>query len=134
MTAAEYVLTADFLPRLDDKGVMRELRRGAILADLSDDDVRRLVSAGAAVERGAYEQEQADRAAAAAAVAADEDTDSGDSEPPADAGMPAASSGQVTRPKTAATTDVWRAYAIATGIPEADAEGMTKAQLIKATR
>lgn len=38
------------------------------------------------------------------------------------------------RPKNAATVEVWRAYAIATGTPEADAAQMTKKQLQEATR
>lgn len=125
--AAEYVLTADYLHRQDDKGVLRELRRGAILTDLSDDDVRRLVSAGAIVDRGAYERAKAKQAAAL--VTEDEHVDS----EPVVSGIPG-SSGELTRPKTGRTTEVWRAYAVAKGIPADEAAGMSKKQLIEATR
>ncbi|WP_079672587.1 hypothetical protein, partial [Mycobacteroides abscessus] len=75
---AEYVLTADFLRRLDDKGVWRELKRGAVLSDLDDDDVRRLTAAGAIVDRESYERAQAEAEAAAQAAAEALADDGGD--------------------------------------------------------
>lgn len=142
---AEYVLTADYFLRRDDKGVLRELHRGAILADLSDDDVRRLEGCGAVVERGAYEAAQAEAEAIAAAEAdaaaavvdlADGDDDAGTVVAPVSpTEAPAFNSAAAgDRPKTAATTDAWREYAERGGIPADKAAAMSKRELIAATR
>ncbi|BAX98863.1 hypothetical protein MSTE_03563 [Mycobacteroides stephanolepidis] len=138
---AEYVLTADFLHRLDGKGVWRELKRGAVLSDLDDDDVRRLTAAGAIVDRESYEQAQADAAAAAEAAAVQ--VDDGDADAPAvvDGATDVALDGYVLtpaedieRPKSANSTEVWREYAVARGIPADQAAKMSKAQIKAATR
>lgn len=134
---AEYVLTADFLRRLDDKGVWRELKRGAVLPDLDDDDVRRLTAAGAIVDRESYEQAQAEAEAAQA-----DDGDAGDAPDGIDGATGDALDGLtalipaegIERPKSAYSTEVWRQYAIARGIPADQAAKMSKTQIKAATR
>lgn len=138
---AEYVLTADFLRRLDDKGVWRELKRGAVLSDLDDDDVRRLTAAGAIVDRESYERAQAEAEAAAEAAAealvtdggGDETAGGGGGEGGWDAVVLAPGDG-IARPKSAHSTEVWRQYAIARGIPADQAAKMSKTQIKAATR
>ncbi|MCA4748570.1 hypothetical protein H8Z55_16440 [Mycobacteroides abscessus] len=137
---AEYVLTADFLRRLDDKGVWRELKRGAVLSDLDDDDVRRLTAAGAIVDRESYERAQAEAEAAAQAAAealaddgGDETAGGGGGEGGWDAVVLAPGDG-IERPKSAHSTEVWRQYAIARGIPADQAAKMSKTQIKAATR
>ncbi|MDO3327487.1 Uncharacterised protein [Mycobacteroides abscessus subsp. abscessus] len=137
---AEYVLTADFLRRLDDKGVWRELKRGAVLSDLGDDDVRRLTAAGAIVDRESYERAQAEAEAAAEAAAealaddgSDETAGGGGGEGGWDA-VVLAPAGGIERPKSAHSTEVWRQYAIARGIPADQAAKMSKTQIKAATR
>lgn len=138
---AEYVLTADFLRRLDDKGVWRELKRGAVLSDLDDDDVRRLTAAGAIVDRESYElaQVEAEVAAQAAAEALATD-DSGDKTAGGGGGegswdsVVLAPGDGIERPKSAHSTEVWRQYAIARGIPADQAAKMSKTQIKAATR
>ncbi|SIC41591.1 Uncharacterised protein [Mycobacteroides abscessus subsp. abscessus] len=141
MTAG-YVLTADFLRRLDDKGVWRELKRGAVLADLDDDDVRRLTAADAIVDRASYERAQAEAEAAAQAaaeaLAADDGGDGtagggGGGEGGWDSVVLAPGDG-IERPKSAHSTEVWRQYAIARGIPADQAAKMSKTQIKAATR
>ncbi|WP_016895911.1 hypothetical protein [Mycobacteroides abscessus] len=137
---AEYVLTADFLRRLDDKGVWRELKRGAVLSDLDDDDVRRLTAAGAIVDRESYERAQAE-AEAAAQAAAEALADDGDDETAGGGGgeggwdaVVLAPGDGIERPKSAHSTEVWRQYAIARGIPADQAAKMSKTQIKAATR
>lgn len=136
---AEYVLTADFLHRLDGKGVWRELKRGAILTDLDDDDVRRLTAAGAIVDRESYEQAQADAEAAAEAAAEalvvdDADGDENGESDAVTAGLALLPAEGIERPKSAHSTEVWRQYAVARGIPAEQAAKMSKAQIKAATR
>lgn len=134
---AEYVLTADFLRRLDDKGVWRELKRGAVLSDLDDDDVRRLTAAGAIVDRESYERAQAEAEAAQV-----DDGDAGDAPDGIDGatgdlldGLAALIPAEgIERPKSAHSTEVWRQYAIARGIPAEQAAKMSKTQIKAATR
>lgn len=136
---AEYVLTADFLHRLDDKGVWRELKRGAVLSDLDDDDVRRLTAAGAIVDRESYERAQAEAEAEAAQV---DDGEAGDAPDGIDGatgdlldGLAALIPAEgIERPKSAHSTEVWRQYAIARGIPAEQAAKMSKTQIKAATR
>ncbi|AMT72107.1 hypothetical protein [Mycobacteroides immunogenum] len=137
---AEYVLTADFLRRLDDKGVWRELKRGAILSDLDDDDVRRLTAAGAIVDRETWERAQAEAEAAAAATEAlaaddggDETAGGGGSDGSWDSVVLAPGDG-IERPKSANSTEVWRKYAVDRGIPAEQAAKMSKTQIKAATR
>ncbi|MBN7468663.1 hypothetical protein ACDI89_17905 [Mycobacteroides abscessus] len=133
----EYVLTADFLRRLDDKGVWRELKRGAVLADLDDDDVRRLTAAGAIVDRASYERAQAEAEAAQV-----DDGDAGDAPDGIDGATgdlldglaPLIPAEGIERPKSAHSTEVWRQYAIARGIPADQAAKMSKTQIKAATR
>ncbi|YCU56660.1 hypothetical protein ACRYGV_17945 [Mycobacteroides abscessus] len=133
----EYVLTADFLHRLDDKGVWRELKRGAVLADLDDDDVRRLTAAGAIVDRASYERAQAEAEAAQV-----DDGDAGDAPDGIDGATgdlldglaPLIPAEGIERPKSAHSTEVWRQYAIARGIPADQAAKMSKTQIKAATR
>ncbi|MDO3245259.1 hypothetical protein [Mycobacteroides abscessus] len=138
---AEYVLTADFLRRLDDKGVWRELKRGAVLSDLDDDDVRRLTAAGAIVDRESYERAQAEAEAAAEAAAEALATDGGGDETAGGGGgeggwdsVVLAPGDGIERPKSAHSTEVWRQYAIARGIPADQAAKMSKTQIKAATR
>ncbi|WJR32429.1 hypothetical protein P3F83_18130 [Mycobacteroides immunogenum] len=139
---AEYVLTADFLRRLDDKGVWRELKRGAILSELDDDDVRRLTAAGAIVDRESYEQAQADALAAAEAaaesLAVDDDRDEhvvgDDASGTGLDGVVLTPGDGIERPKSANSTEVWREYAVARGIPAEQAAKMSKTQIKAATR
>lgn len=138
---AEYVLTADFLHRLDDKGVWRELKRGAVLSDLDDDDVRRLTAAGALVDRESYERAQAEAEAAAEAAAEVLGADDGGDEHVVDDstgtgldGVVLAPGDGIERPKSAHSTDVWREYAVARGIPAEQAAKMSKTQIKAATR
>lgn len=134
---AEYVLTADFLHRLDDKGVWRELKRGAVLSDLDDDDVRRLTAAGAIVDRESYERAQAEAEAAQV-----DDGDAGDAPDGIDGATgdlldglaPLIPAEGIERPKSAHSTEVWRQYAIARGIPADQAAKMSKTQIKAATR
>ncbi|MDO3045236.1 Uncharacterised protein [Mycobacteroides abscessus subsp. abscessus] len=137
---AEYVLTADFLRRLDDKGVWRELKRGAVLSDLDDDDVRRLTAAGAIVDRESYERAQAEAEAAAQAAAEALADDGGDETAGGGGGgggwdaVVLAPGDGIERPKSAHSTEVWRQYAIARGIPADQAAKMSKTQIKAATR
>ncbi|RIT64078.1 hypothetical protein D2E95_01780 [Mycobacteroides abscessus] len=138
---AEYVLTADFLRRLDDKGVWRELKRGAVLSDLDDDDVRRLTAADAIVDRESYERAQAEAEAAAEAAAEALATDGGGDETAGGGGgeggwdsVVLAPGDGIERPKSAHSTEVWRQYAIARGIPADQAAKMSKTQIKAATR
>ncbi|SIK01569.1 hypothetical protein [Mycobacteroides abscessus] len=134
---AEYVLKADFLHRLDDKGVWRELKRGAVLSGLDDDDVRRLTAAGAIVDRESYERAQAEAEAAQA-----DDGDAGDAPDGIDGATGDALDGLaalipvegIERPKSAHSTEVWRQYAIVRGIPADQAAKMSKTQIKAATR
>lgn len=137
---AEYVLTADFLRRLDDKGVWRELKRGAVLSDLDDDDVRRLTAAGAIVDRETWERAQAEAEAAAAATEAlaaddggDETAGGGGRDGSWDSVVLAPGDG-IERPKSANSTEVWRKYAVDRGIPAEQAAKMSKTQIKAATR
>ncbi|WP_100486145.1 hypothetical protein [Mycobacteroides abscessus] len=136
---AEFVLTANFLHRLDGEGVWRELKRGAVLADLDDDDVRRLTAAGAIVDRESYERTQAEAEAEAAQA---DDGDAGDAPDGIDGatgdvldGLAALIPAEgIERPKSAHSTEVWRQYAIARGIPANQAAKMSKTQIKAATR
>lgn len=138
---AEYVLTADFLRRLDDKGVWRELKRGAVLSALDDDDVRRLTAAGAIVDRESYERAQVEAEAAAQAAAEALATDDGGDKTAGGGGgeggwdsVVLAPGDGIERPKSAHSTEVWRQYAIARGIPADQAAKMSKTQIKAATR
>ncbi|AMU73725.1 hypothetical protein [Mycobacteroides abscessus] len=138
---AEYVLTADFLRRLDDKGVWRELKRGAVLSDLDDDDVRRLTAAGAIVDRESYELAQVEAEVAAQAAAEALATDDGGDKTAGGGGgegswdsVVLAPGDGIERPKSAHSTEVWRQYAIARGIPADQAAKMSKTQIKAATR
>ncbi|MDO3344927.1 Uncharacterised protein [Mycobacteroides abscessus subsp. abscessus] len=138
---AEYVLTADFLRRLDDKGVWRELKRGAVLSDLDDDDVRRLTAAGAIVDRESYELAQAEAEAAAQAAAEALAADDGGDETAGGGGgdgswdsVVLTPGDGIERPKSANSTEVWRKYAVDRGIPAEQAAKMSKTQIKAATR
>lgn len=134
---AEYVLTADFLHRLDDKGVWRELKRGAHLTDLDDDDVRRLTAAGAIVDRASYERAKAEAEAAQAeaeALAGDDDAVEGATGTELDVPVALTPAESVERPRSAHSTEVWRQYAVDRGMAVEQAAAMSKAQIKAATR
>lgn len=128
-----YVVTSDVLYHTVD-GVRRRYKRGDTITGLSDDTVARY-SAASAIAKPSSGSAQA---------AQDEPGD--DLRPAPDAGQPtpdtashitaAAASGvaPIPRPPTAAGVAIWRKYAIARGLSEADVAGADKKTLQEITR
>ncbi|WP_306358845.1 MULTISPECIES: lipase chaperone [unclassified Nocardia] len=128
----DYVLTASrfdqVLTRYDNgapKDVIKH-RRGALVTGLSDSEVDRLLRAGAI--RPAPVDSIVD-----GPVAVIEPDTGGVGEQQGEA-TPAAAApvGEVERPKQAAPKDAWIAFAVVRGMAEADAEAMSKTELIAA--
>jgi len=143
---SDYILTVDYFDQVTEwrpDGTPLRLakhRKGAVLSNLSEDDVERLLDAGAIREHRApvIEDIVADEGQSDSDGGADEGQ--GADEPGLDAGqggddpspapVVAEPATAVARPAKTAVVAEWRRYAIALGLPEADAADMTRAELV----
>lgn len=100
--------------------------RGDIVEGLSDEDVQRLLKAGAIVDTDATDDASADGPGAG-----DPAPSPGDGQP-APTGDPAPATGEPERPAQTATKEAWEQYAIAKGVPEEQAKAATRQDLIAA--
>ncbi|MGY4098049.1 hypothetical protein ACW2Q0_00550 [Nocardia sp. R16R-3T] len=131
---SEYILTADYFDQIvevrEDGTAKRyaKRRRGDIIVGLPEDDVDRLLRAGAIKAR-----------ADVAGPAARQEPDGGNSAPVTGTEVGSASAGGAETPspdafdlpKRTAKTEEWQDYAVARGLPRADAEAMSRAELIE---
>lgn len=133
----DYVLTAsrfDQVVERHDNGAPRRVikhRRGALVTGLSDAEADRLLRAGAirAVQPPAAQESGSDDPASGHA---DHVHFAPTLEPSADGSdVPAPSGASVDRPKQMALKDEWVKYAAARGMAEAEAEALTKSELIE---
>ena len=124
VAVAEYVLLADHFRQAvarDDKGVVTRTvkrTRGDVLDDLFDDDVERLLKAGAI--REVTDDEPAETEPEAVEVPAEH--------PARDESRP------VEQPKRTAPKHDWVEYAVTKGLDRGEAEAMTKDDLMDALR
>ncbi len=121
---SEYILTADYfdqiVERREDGTAKRyaKRRRGDVLGDLDDADVERLIAADAIAPVGEI---------VASEVVNEEQGDGpGDTAP-----VPAVASEVPIAPKKTAALAEWQAYGIARGLSAAEADGLTRAELIE---
>lgn len=136
----EYVLNADYFDQIvevrEDGTAKRyaKRRRGDILDDLTDDDVERLLAAGAIVElRDAEDGPLVTDPTLSWITYREGEGEGGTTEPVPDSPTPAPDAPVDVPPapkKTAAVAE-WQAYAVARGLPEAEAADLTRAELIE---
>ncbi len=133
----DYVLTAsrfDQVVARHDNGAPRRVikhRRGALVTGLSDAEADRLLRAGAI--RAAQPPAAQESGSADPASGHDDHVHfAPNAEPPAAGADASAQSGTVVeRPKQMALKDEWVKYAAARGMAEAEAEALTKSELIE---
>ena len=113
----DYVLTASVFHHRAD-GRRRRFERGDRLTGLSDRDVRRLLAAGAIAPVKDDAPAQAPAALPESQAPAPVKAETGPDQP--------------RRPKQTAPKPVWVDYAVAKGFDRAEAESMTKPDLIQA--
>ncbi|MBF6326772.1 MULTISPECIES: hypothetical protein [Nocardia] len=109
------IVTAPVVVVPDATGKLRYHYRGAVLDELSEYDYDRLVARGMVADLGRP---------AVAVVDPDPDGD-GESGQAEQSGT-----GDLERPKQAAPKEAWVEYAVARGMSEAEADALTKAELI----
>ncbi|WP_280471171.1 hypothetical protein [Nocardia cyriacigeorgica] len=115
------IVTAPVVVVPDATGKLRYHYRGAVLDELSEYDYDRLVARGMVADLGRP---------AVAVVDPDPDDDpdpdgDGESRQTEQSGT-----GDLERPKQAAPKEAWVEYAVARGMSEAEADALTKAELI----
>ncbi|WP_067573685.1 hypothetical protein [Nocardia acidivorans] len=124
----EYILTADYFDQIvevrEDGTAKRYAKRhrGDIIVGLPDEDVDRLIAAGALAP---YIDEIVD----SEIVDESQGQDQGQDDIPVPA--PAVVDEVPLAPKRTASAAEWQAYGVARGLDEAEAEGMTRAELIE---
>ncbi|AMS02408.1 head-tail connector protein [Gordonia phage Bjanes7] len=111
-----YTVTAALVVAADTEGKLNYHYEGAHIAYLSDEDAERFLADGMVVET-------ADLADEAFIPLADDPVDGGDPQAPA---------GDGARPPKTASKDAWVDFAEAKGMSRAEAEDMSKADLIQA--
>ncbi len=120
-----YVVVATRLDELLADGSERKHYAGAVVTTLSAEDVARHLATGAIRPEGG----------ASAATDVDQvDVDAADHPVELDDPERDVQTVQRARPKAAQSVEVWRDYAVAVGIGEDEAAGMTKRQIQDATR
>jgi hypothetical protein len=130
---SEYILITDYFDQIvevrEDGTAKRyaKRRRGDILADLTEEDVDRLLHAGAIKARPSVTepvaQQESDEGDLPSTPAENDGAETGSSETP--------SPGDPELPKRTAKTDEWQDYAVARGLPREEAEAMSRAELIE---
>ncbi|MFE3057639.1 hypothetical protein [Nocardia sp. NPDC059236] len=156
---SEYILTADYfdqiVERREDGTAKRyaKRRRGDILVDLDEDDIERLTAAGAITEASAaeaddegpvgtdpnlpfvpYRESPGEDGTTVATPVPDAPTPVPDAPTPvpdAPAPVPAAPAEVPPPPRKTATAVEWQAYGVTRGLSEAEAAGLTRAELIE---
>lgn len=115
-----YTVTAALVVAADTEGKLNYHYEGAHIAFLSEEDAERFLADGMVVET-------ADLADEAFIPLAEDSTSS-----PADGGDPPSPAGDGARPPKTASKDAWVDFAEAKGMSRAEAEDMSKADLIQA--
>lgn len=126
-SATEYTLLASVFYQRQQGGARKRFRAGDIITGLSAEKADRLLKIGAIAPIGSPAPATAPPPAPTDDAPAPEPAENDDAPPLDEDPAPA-------RPKAAQSVEVWRAYATAVGIPEAQAADMTKKQLQEATR
>ncbi|MBF6399779.1 hypothetical protein IU438_28835 [Nocardia cyriacigeorgica] len=115
------IVTAPVVVVPDATGKLRYHYRGAVLDELSEHDYDRLVARGMVADLGRP---------AVAVVDPDPDGDGGPDGGGESGQAEQSGTGDLERPKQAAPKEAWVEYAVARGMSEAEAEDLTKAELI----
>ncbi|MGV9666939.1 hypothetical protein [Nocardia niigatensis] len=139
---SEYILTADYFDQIvevrEDGTAKRyaKRRRGDILVGLSEDDVDRLIAAGAIAAASATEVDGENPAIIDPAQPLDVilvQGEGGTTVATPDVPTPVADvpAEVPVAPRKTATLVEWQAYGVAHGLSEAEAAGLTRAELIE---
>lgn len=126
MSSVEYTLLASVFYQRQQGGARRRFRTGDTVTGLSPENAERLLKIGAIAPKSAT--------TAPPPPADPEPEPESDPGPLIDFGEPDDAPPAPARPKSAQSVEVWRAYAVAVGIPVGEAADMTKKQLQEATK
>lgn len=124
MSSVEYTLLASVFYQRQQGGARKRFHTGDTVTGLSPENAERLLKIGAIAPKSAT---------TAPPPPADPEPES-DPGPLIDFGEPDDAPPAPARPKSAQSVEVWRAYAVAVGIPAGEAADMTKKQLQEATK
>lgn len=126
MSSVEYTLLASVFYQRQQGGARKRFRAGDTVTGLSPENAERLLKIGAIEPKSA--------STAPPPVTPEPAEPESDTGPLIDFGEPDDAPPAPARPKAAQSVEVWRAYAIAVGIPAGEAADMTKKQLQEATK
>lgn len=134
----DYVLKAgmfrQIVERRPDGSALRVVkhRKGAVISDLTEVDVERLLAAGAIAPVPEFDEGDDQGDDDTGTGSPDDESPAGDTGDQGDDGTPdsAGEATSVAKPSRTGLVADWRAYAISRGLTEAEAADLTRAELI----